>query len=153
MTILDVSTDDARKMMHARSRSRPSLSVMFLAGAMLATAFSINGTPQDATADQAGVTVTPEHLDFGEAATGTATAPQRLTVTNSTQEGMPLGGIILSGIDFSQTTTCGASLDAGASCSIEVTFKPATTGPRLGTVSVDTRRGRTRIVPLNGTGK
>lgn len=126
-----------------------------MAGLVLAVIFQLTGTaaPQDASADQPSVTVTPEHLDFGESATGTATAPQNLTVSNSTETAVAFGGIILSGIDFSQTTTCGANLGPGASCTIEVTFKPATTGPRLGTVSVDTRRGRTRIVPLSGTGK
>ena len=39
-------------------------------------------------------------------------------------------------LDFGSTNNCGASLAVGASCTINVTFSPKTTGARVGTLAV-----------------
>ena len=55
--------------------------------------------------------------------------------------------------DFARTTTCGATLTAGANCSISVTFRPTATGARTGTLSVsDNAPGSPHTIPLTGTG-
>ena len=55
--------------------------------------------------------------------------------------------------DFARTTTCGASLGAGASCNISVNFRPTGTGARTANLSVtDNAPGSPHTVPLTGTG-
>jgi hypothetical protein len=55
--------------------------------------------------------------------------------------------------DFSETNTCGASLKAGASCTIEVTFTPTAVGGRIGHVAIrDNAFGGTHWVGLVGKG-
>jgi hypothetical protein len=55
--------------------------------------------------------------------------------------------------DFAQTTTCGATLMAGASCSIAVTFTPAAVGNRTATLSIaDNVAGSPQTASLVGNG-
>jgi len=107
---------------------------------------------QEVPAPNSPVLITPLKLDFGSATVGEAGSPQTITITNSGAFPVDLG-LLISGIDFSQSTNCGSSLAAGASCSVQITFKPATTGPRLGTLTVDASRGNLHLVNLSGTGK
>jgi hypothetical protein len=59
----------------------------------------------------------------------------------------------VSAADFSQTNNCGSSLQAGKSCTIEVTFTPTAVGSRLGHVAVrDSAFGVTHWVGLLGRG-
>jgi len=53
--------------------------------------------------------------------------------------------------DFAQTNACTPTLAAGASCSINVTFTPAATGNRSGSLNVSTSGGSS-TVSLSGTG-
>jgi sugar lactone lactonase YvrE len=64
------------------------------------------------------------------------------------------GGITISSSpDYSATTTCGATLAAGANCTISVTFDPSTTGSLPGTLSVsDNASGSPQTATLTGTG-
>ncbi len=56
--------------------------------------------------------------------------------------------------DFSQINNCGTSVNAGASCTINVSFTPSATGARAGTISVaDGATGSPHIVSLSGTGQ
>jgi hypothetical protein len=62
--------------------------------------------------------------------------------------------ILTSGIDFSETNTCGSVLPAAAQCAIAVTFKPATIGPREGTISIlSSGLGSPQLIALSGTGE
>jgi hypothetical protein len=84
----------------------------------------------------------------------TVSPPQTVTITSSGRATLQISDILTSGIDFAETHTCGTSLATGASCTIAVTFKPAITGPRLGTISIVTSDpGGPRLVSLTGTGK
>lgn len=60
--------------------------------------------------------------------------------------------ILVSG-DFQLSHNCGTSLAAGASCTILVIFKPAGTGARAGTLTIqDNASGSPQMVSLSGTG-
>jgi hypothetical protein len=67
-------------------------------------------------------------LNFGNVARGSASAPLPVTITNTTNAGMPIGTISIGGVldfgEFSQTNNCPATLASGANCTIEVTFAP-----------------------------
>lgn len=55
---------------------------------------------------------------------------------------------------FKQTNNCQASLAAGASCAITVTFAPSSAGQQSGTLMItDNANGGTQRVPVSGTGK
>jgi Abnormal spindle-like microcephaly-assoc'd, ASPM-SPD-2-Hydin len=53
--------------------------------------------------------------------------------------------------DFPRTSTCGATLAVGASCTIDVTFTPAATGARSAALAVDTEAVQTTVA-LAGSG-
>jgi hypothetical protein len=73
-------------------------------------------------------------------------------VTNIGADALTFSGIQNTG-DFSFTTTCGASLDAGGSCVIGVLFAPTAIGARTGTLTItDNAAGSPHTVSLQGTG-
>jgi hypothetical protein len=86
--------------------------------------------------EQPGLTISPAELDFGDRPVGTDGPPATVTLTNHTGTVLAPSDILVSGVDFSETNTCSASLSPGASCAVEVRFKPATSGPRLGTLVI-----------------
>jgi hypothetical protein len=96
------------------------------------------------------ISISPTALGFGTVATGSSSAAQAVTVTNTGTAAAPVGSIATSG-DFRQTNTCGGSIAAGASCTVNVTFTPAATGTRTGNLTL-TISGITNTVPLSGTG-
>jgi hypothetical protein len=81
------------------------------------------------------VSLSPASLAFGYQSTGATTAAQTVTVTNNGPGAAAVTNIMTSG-DFAQTNNCPASLDAGTSCTVNVTFTPAAAGARLGTLLV-----------------
>ncbi|HLQ52571.1 MAG TPA: choice-of-anchor D domain-containing protein, partial [Terriglobales bacterium] len=81
------------------------------------------------------VSLSPASLAFGSQNVGTTSAAQTVTVTNQGPGTVPVSSITVSS-DFQQTNNCPASLDAGTSCIINITFVPATAGTRLGTLTV-----------------
>ncbi len=141
---------------------------------------SVTFTPTSATARSASVSVTdnaggsPQTVPL----TGTGTSPaaqlsptsqafdvqlinttsssRTVTLSNTGNATMSIISILFTGAnagDFARTTTCGATLAAGANCSISVTFRPTATGARTGTLSVsDNAPGSPHTIPLTGTG-
>jgi hypothetical protein len=99
-----------------------------------------------------GASVSPASLTFASQAEGSSSSPQNVTLTNTGNATLTITGITISG-DFSQTNTCGSSVGAGSSCTINVTFKPTTTGTRAGTVTItDNASPSSQTVSLTGTG-
>jgi Abnormal spindle-like microcephaly-assoc'd, ASPM-SPD-2-Hydin len=100
------------------------------------------------------VELTPAKLDFGLLPVGTTSPPKTANLTNTSNSALTVRDISASGIDFSETNTCPLSLPAGGSCVVEVTFKPAIDGPRLGTIIVSTADPASpRLLVLTGTGQ
>jgi hypothetical protein len=98
-------------------------------------------------------------LDFGSELVGATSSALTETLTNSALSEVTISAISIvtdqSGTtEFKQTaTTCGATLAAGASCMIDVTFTPALRGPRTASLSVtDNTANSPQVVPLNGQG-
>ncbi len=102
------------------------------------------------------VSLSPTSLSFGTVSVGTSSSPQVITFTNT--DGVALRiSVSITGTnpaDFTETNTCGASVAAKGSCSINVTFRPTATGLRSANVSVaDTGGGSPQTVSLSGTGQ
>jgi hypothetical protein len=63
-----------------------------------------------------------------------------LTVTDSGSAVLNIGSINFSGLnaaDFSQSNNCPAFLTPGQQCTIQVTFTPSSTGPRIAQLILD----------------
>jgi len=99
--------------------------------------------------------VAPASLVFGSQATGTSSAAQTVTLSNTGSTALAVAGISING-DFSQTNNCGSSVAAAGSCTISVTFKPTASGTRTGTLTITDNSngasGSTQTVSLTGTG-
>ena len=103
--------------------------------------------------------VSPTRLTFTNQQPGVASAPQVLTVING-------GGAPMDNVGFQITgqaaasyalgaTTCGATLNNGSSCTVQVIFTPAGTGTITAALAVSSSTlGVAAIsVPLNGAGQ
>jgi len=131
--------------------------------AALAVTDNASGSPHtvalsgSGTAAPAPVAVlTPASLSFGSVGIGGTSAAHAATLKNTGNEALSINSIAIAGAnlaDFAQTNTCGASLAAGASCSINVTFTPASVASFSATVTVtDNATGSPHQVALTGTG-
>src|ERR1700691_1606591 len=81
------------------------------------------------------IVVAPSTLQFPTAQIGSVSAPVNTAVTNSSAAAVSGLSVSVSG-DFAEKTTCHASLKAGASCQVSVTFAPSAAGLRSGNVTV-----------------
>ncbi len=89
---------------------------------------------------------------------GTSSAPQTITFTNNATTKLTIKSIVITGpdnLDFTDTTTCGATLGPKASCTINVTFTPTAKGLRTAFVTISDFLGgnTTQNIPLSGTGQ
>ncbi len=103
------------------------------------------------------VSLSPTSLTFGAQASGTASAAQTVTLSNTGSAALSITGtgINITGAnatDFSQTNPCGASVAAGGNCVISVTFTPSlSAGSETATLNVnDTAGGSPQQVQLSG---
>ncbi len=107
-----------------------------------------------AAAPQAALT--PATANFGNVTSGTTSAAQTFTLTNGGNAPLTISGITLTGTDasdFAETTACGSTLAAGASCTIAVTFTASATGSFSASLSVvDNSSGSPQTSSLTGTG-
>ena len=101
-------------------------------------------------------TVTPSSLDFGSLLIGTTSGSKTITLSSNGGAALAISSIDVTGTnssDFSQTNNCGASVAAGTSCSIAVTFSPTATGAMTASVTItDNASNSPQTVSLTGTG-
>ncbi len=81
----------------------------------------------------------------------TASATQSFQISNMASGSVPFPATSASGDFSAAAANCPSTLPAGASCSVTVTFKPAATGPRTGTVSFNSNY-TSATVALSGNG-
>jgi hypothetical protein len=97
-------------------------------------------------------TLTPTSLSFGAQVENTTSAAKPVTLKNTGSTTLTINSIGVSGA-FAQTNNCGATLAAGHTCTINVTFTPTTTGPFSGTLTVtDNATNSPQTTSLSGTG-
>jgi hypothetical protein len=114
---------------------------------------ALNGTGASALAPQA--TLSPTTLIFPSTTVGVAATSLPVTLSNPGTAALTITSILNSnaGAGFGETTTCGGSLAAGASCIITVSFTPTSAGPLSGSISVSDNAANTpQTVTLSGTG-
>jgi hypothetical protein len=102
-------------------------------------------------------TLAPSTLNFGIVTVGKASSTQYATLKNTGGGPISISALAMGGAnptDFTRKGTCAvnATLSAGASCTITITFKPAAVGLRTASVAVTTSAGSFTL-GLTGTGK
>ena len=111
----------------------------------------LNGTGTPAGA----VSLQPGTLDFGQVQVNTNSAPQNISVSNSTGSAIPIVSVTVTP-PFSipsNLNNCGTtSLAPNNSCTIAVELTPATPGPVSGTLTLNDGAG-TQTAILSGTGE
>jgi hypothetical protein len=101
---------------------------------------------------QPTVSLDTSALTFSAQNVGSTSAAQTVTVTNSGTAVLNISSITASG-DYARTTTCGATLAAGANCTIGVTFTPTAAGARSGSVAIASDAASSPdTISLSGTG-
>jgi hypothetical protein len=99
------------------------------------------------------VTVSPASLTFTSQTVGTTSASKAVTVTNTSTTSTSLSVAATGDFAIASTSTCGATLAGGASCTVNLTFTPTAAGTRTGTLSVtDAASNSPQTVSLKGTG-
>lgn len=105
----------------------------------------------------AAATVSPTSLSWGNVAIGNKSGQKVITLTNSNSASISITNVVISGInarDFAIfSKTCGATLAASASCTVNIVFGPTTTGTRSATLSFyDSDTNSPQVVALSGPG-
>ncbi len=98
-------------------------------------------------------TVNPTSLDFGTQAFGIKSSAQTVTLTNTGAVALIPTSISVSG-DYNETDNClNATINAGASCTIQITFTPSVSGERDGQLTIAANLAAGKLtVALTGTG-
>jgi len=100
------------------------------------------------------VQLTPASLIFTAQNVGTTSAFQTATLRNIGGSTMTFGNAITANFlrGGAGGGTCGTTLAAGATCTINVRFRPTTTGVLTGTLTVTSALAGSGVVALSGTG-
>lgn len=114
------------------------------------------GSPQSIPLTGVGVlpavTFSPTSLTFPTQIVFTTSPAQQATLTNTGLGILKISGGGISG-QFGGSATCGKTVAPGASCTINVVFKPRTKGPLSGAITAkDNAPDSPQTVPLSGTG-
>ena len=126
--------------------------------AALSVSDSAAGAPQTVSLMGIGTTakLSPTSLNFGSINSGSVSPAKNVTLTNVGSTTLSIAGLAITGtnaLEFNETSNCGPSLVAGASCTISVVFSPRATNPRTAALSVtDNAAGSPQSVGLTGTG-
>jgi hypothetical protein len=121
------------------------------------------GSPQTVSLTGTGTgpfaALLPLSFTFANQPAATPSAAASFTLTNTGNATLNIAGIGFTGTnpgDFSQNTTCGTTLVANTPCTIVVTFTPAASGSRSGTLVVTDNSNNvsssTQSSLLTGTG-
>ena len=99
------------------------------------------------------VSLSPTSLNFGTKLINTTTAAKIVTLTNTGTATLNISSITTNGDFAKSATTCGATVAAGASCTVSVTFTPTAINTRTGTLTFnDDASNSPQNVPLTGVG-
>ncbi|MGW1001913.1 choice-of-anchor D domain-containing protein [Streptomyces sp. NPDC002520] len=109
---------------------------------------SLSGT---GTAPGPVLNTDPASLTFAATVVGSSATAQTVKVTNSGTASATVSGVAVTG-DFSQSNNC-STLAVGASCTVNVGFKPTTGGSRTGNLTITSNANNSpTVVTLAGSG-
>ena len=131
--------------------------------ATLSVTDSASNSPQTVALSGTGIapagnlTVSPSTIGWAIVSVGVGGAPKSATLTNTGSAAVPIGSIALTSTDpgdFSiSKNTCGATLAAGASCTVTLVFKPTAIGTRVALLTItDGATNSPQTVAASGLG-
>jgi hypothetical protein len=104
-------------------------------------------------ADSPIVSPTPLSLSFSPEVVGTTSALKAVKLKNTSAAAVTINSITATGNFAVLSKTCGSSLNAGASCTVNVTFTPSIAGVLTGSLAIsDAASDSPQTVALTGTG-
>jgi hypothetical protein len=101
------------------------------------------------------ISVSPKSVNFGSVPVGSSSIPKIVTIKNMGISDLEINLITITGTnpnEFSQTTDC-STVAKGVSCTITVTFCPASTGSKSATMSIPSNDPTKPIVNMKLAGK
>lgn len=99
-----------------------------------------------------GVNVSTTNINFGNVTVNSFSSAVPVTLTNNNTTPLTVLRVVPTG-PFTQTNNCVGTLAPGASCAINITFRPKVAGPIPGTFTItDNDVTRTQVINLTGTG-
>ncbi|HWY20406.1 MAG TPA: choice-of-anchor D domain-containing protein [Candidatus Acidoferrum sp.] len=99
------------------------------------------------------VTPTPQTLSFSSQLVNTTSSNKTVTLKNNGTASVTINSISATGNFAVASNTCGSSLNAGASCTVNVNFKPTISGSLTGSLAIsDSAPDSPQTVALSGTG-
>jgi Bacterial Ig-like domain len=125
-------------------------------GTSSATVTIVDDTPAktrviNLTGSSLGVlTVAQTAVDFGAVKVGLVT-PRTVAVTNTGVASLSVASPKVSGAYTAETSACGSSLAAGASCNVVVSARPTTAGPQPGSLTLSSGSD-SKILTLSANG-
>ena len=129
--------------------------------ASLSISDSATGSPQSVALSGTGgapvASFTPTSIVFPVTAVGATSAAKAVTIENTGNTTLFLNSEYVTGTSASSylktSTTCGASLAVGASCTVSLEFEPTAEGPLIAYLAMgDNAAGSPQMVKLSGTG-
>lgn len=143
-------------LLHGLKFDVSSLAVGDFLNAKLVTTLSSVITPQPVAlavvVAPGPLAIVPSALNFGNQGPNTTSAAQTVTLTNGGSVPISITHIATTA-GFAQQNTCGPTIAPAASCTVSVTFSPATVGTYAGSLSInDNTPGAPHLVPLSGVG-
>jgi hypothetical protein len=130
--------------------------------AALTLADNATNSPQSITLTGTGsgpttISLSATSAAFGDEAVGTESPLQTITLTNTGSSTLSISSIALTGTSassFLTSNTCGASLAAGANCSLRLRFDPKATGSASAELTLtDSASNSPQNIDLTGTGQ
>ncbi len=104
-------------------------------------------------ADSPIVTPSPLSLTFSPQIVGTTSAAKAIALKNTSASTVSVNSITVTGNFAIATNTCGASINAGASCTVRVNFTPLIAGALTGSLAIsDSAPDSPQTVVLSGAG-
>jgi hypothetical protein len=100
------------------------------------------------------VSVTPASVTFPAQTVGTTSVAQPVVLTNTgtgSLTGIAIALVGANAASFAESNSCGATLAAGTSCTINVTFSPAAVGTASASLAITDNAG-TQSAALSGSG-
>ena len=99
------------------------------------------------------VTPTPQSLSFSSQLVNTTSSNKSVILKNNGSASVTINSITATGDYAVASNTCGSSLAAAASCTVNVNFKPAISGSITGSLAIsDSAPDSPQTVSLSGTG-
>jgi len=131
--------------------------------AAISVADNASGSPQSAAVTGTGTpllipqaVLSPNPLVFPSTTINTPATPLPMTLSNPGNAALAITGISVTGANassFGETNNCPASLAAGASCTITVSFTPASAASLTAAITVaDNAAGSPQSAVITGTG-